>query len=178
MKPPRIIQTDRLVLRKPRRSDAAAIFRGYAADPEVTRYVMWRPHQDPGQTLAFVSGCIEAWQGEDRFPFVITLAGKDEAVGMIELHPKDHRCGIGYVLARRYWGKGYITEAVRAVIQWLFNQPGIYRVDATCDLENTASFRVMEKAGMQREGILRRWVIHPNLSLEPRDCYVYAIVKP
>jgi len=48
---------------------------------------------------------------------------------------------------------------------------------AVCDVENIASARVMEKAGLSREGVLRRWLVHPNLGPEPRDCYGYARVR-
>ena len=84
---------------------------------------------------------------------------------------------VGYALARPYWGKGYMTEVLCAVIDWAFTQPDIFRVQAFCDVDNLGSARVMEKAGMQREGTLRRYVLHPNLSDEPRDAYMYAIVK-
>ena len=84
---------------------------------------------------------------------------------------------VGYVLARPYWGKGYMTEVLCAIIEWALAQPDIFRVQAVCDVENIASARVMEKAGMTREGTLRRYVSHPNLSNEPRDAYIYAAVK-
>lgn len=70
-----------------------------------------------------------------------------------------------------------MTEAVSAVAEWLLTAQGLYRVWAVCDTENTASSRVMEKVGMSREGILKRWTVHPNASSEPRDCYVYARVR-
>ena len=70
-----------------------------------------------------------------------------------------------------------MTESARAIIEWAFGQPSIYRVYATTDVENTASWRVMEKAGMQCEGILRRYVVQPNISDVPRDSYIYAIVR-
>jgi RimJ/RimL family protein N-acetyltransferase len=56
-------------------------------------------------------------------------------------------------------------------------QQAIFRIWAVCDVDNAASARVMEKAGMQREGVLRRWSVHPNISAEPRDSFCYAIVK-
>jgi RimJ/RimL family protein N-acetyltransferase len=169
--------TERLVLRRPRLSDAGEIFQSYAQDPDVTRYVMWRPHTGLQQTQEFLAGCVAAWEGDNRFPFVITLKENASPIGMIEIHPSGSRCGAGYVIGKTHWGKGYTTEALKTLIEWVFTQPGVYRLDATCDVENFASYRVMEKAGMQREGILRRWVIHPNISPEPRDCYIYAIVK-
>ncbi len=84
---------------------------------------------------------------------------------------------MGYVLARAYWNRGYMTEAVREVTEWALTQPSILRVWAVCDVENAASVRVLKKAGFQQEGILRRWLIHPDISDEPRDCYCYAVVK-
>lgn len=78
---------------------------------------------------------------------------------------------------KKYWGQGYMSEAARAMVDWALSQDEIFRVSATCDISNIASARVMEKAGMQREGILRRHTIHPHLSPEPRDVYIYAKVK-
>jgi RimJ/RimL family protein N-acetyltransferase len=70
-----------------------------------------------------------------------------------------------------------MAEAVRPVVAWLLSQPEIYRVWAFCDLENTGSARVLEKVGMQREGVLRRWAVHPNVGDTPRDCVCFSIVK-
>ena len=70
-----------------------------------------------------------------------------------------------------------MTEAARVIVDWVLKQEGIYRVWAFCDVENLASARVLEKVGMQKEGVLRRWMIHPNVSDEPRDCYCYAITR-
>ncbi len=96
---------------------------------------------------------------------------------MLELRIESHRADMGYVLARAYWNRGYMTEAVREVTEWALTQPSIFRVWAVCDVENAASVRVLEKAGFQQEGILRRWLIHPDISDEARDCYCYAVVK-
>ena len=177
MKPPETIETERLALRIPRTDDAPAIFAGWTQDSEVTRYLTWRPHQRLEQTEAFVAGCISAWDGETRFPYVITLKESDQAIGMIDPRIEGDKVGIGYVAARTHWGKGYMTEAARAIIARAFQQPSIYRVYATTDVENVASRRVLEKAGMQCEGILRGYILHPNLGDEPRDCYMYAIVR-
>jgi RimJ/RimL family protein N-acetyltransferase len=84
---------------------------------------------------------------------------------------------LGYVLGRKFWGQGYMTEAVRAVVDYALAEPEVFRVWAVCDVENAASARVLEKAGMRREGILRRWSMHPNISDEPRDSLCYARVK-
>jgi len=177
MKPPEIIETERLILRKPRMDDAPAVFSGWVQDPEVTHFLTWRPHENIGQTESMLATAIIEWEGDKRFPFMVTLKESGDVIGMIDVHIENHKVAIGYVMNRTYQGNGYMTESARAMIEWAFGQPSIYRVYATTDVENIASRRVMEKAGMQREGILRRYVVQPNISDEPRDSYMYAIVK-
>jgi RimJ/RimL family protein N-acetyltransferase len=70
-----------------------------------------------------------------------------------------------------------MTEAARSVVHWAIGLPLVYRVWAVCDIDNKASARVLEKIGMQRESILRRYIIHPTMSAEPRNCLVYSIVR-
>ena len=177
MKPPERFETDRLVLRPPTLADAESIYQTYAGDPEVTRYLTWRPHTSIAQTLEFLTGCLEGWQGGRRFPYAITIKGSDSVIGMIEMRLEGFKADVGYGMGRAYWGNGYMTEVLCALIEWAMAQPSIYRVWAICDVDNIASARVMEKAGMQREGILRREIVHPSISSEPRNCYLYAIVK-
>jgi [ribosomal protein S5]-alanine N-acetyltransferase len=177
MKMPERLETKRLVLRMPRMEDTAAIFAGWAQDTEVTRYLTWHPHQQIQETEAFIQNCLSAWENETRFPYVITLKRSDEVIGMIDPRLEGTKVGIGYGAAPAHWGKGYVTEATRAVIDWAFRQPSIFRVYATTDVENLASQRVLEKVGMHCEGILRKYILHPNISDEPRDSYMYAIVK-
>jgi RimJ/RimL family protein N-acetyltransferase len=177
MKMPAQIETQRLLLRKPRPEDAHAIFGGWAQDQEVTHYLTWPPHERIEQTQEFVRGCLRAWDGETRFPYMIILKETGEVIGMIDPRVEGPKVGIGYVAARAHWGKGYVTEATRAIIDWVFQQPSMYRVYATTDIENVASRRVLEKVGMQCEGVLRKYILHPNISDIPRDSYIYAITK-
>ena len=177
MKMPEQIETERLVLRKPCPEDANVIFDGWAQDPEVTRYLTWRPHERIDQTQEFVQACLRLWEGETRFPYMMAVKENGQVIGMIDPRIEGSRLGIGYVAARAHWGKGYVPEATRAVIDWAFRQASIYRVYATTDVENSASRRVLEKVGMQCEGILRKYILHPNLSDIPRDSFMYAITK-
>lgn len=175
--PPKILKTDRLRLRKVKLSDAEAIFRQYARDPEVTKYVSWRAHRDLEETREYVRMCLLAWDTGKAFHWVIERREDKEVIGMIIARAAGEKWELGYVLARPFWGQGYMTEAVKGIIAWALRQKEIYRVWAVSDVDNVASARVMEKAGMQREGILRRWSVHPNISPEPRDSYCYAITK-
>jgi RimJ/RimL family protein N-acetyltransferase len=177
MIPSETIQTGRLILRKPRMDDAPVIFESYAQDPEVTRYLVWKPHKDMQETEQFLSACLQLWQLRKDFAYAIILREIGRLIGMFGLHPMQMKVEVGYALARPYWGKGYMTEALHAVIDWAFMQSEIYRVQAFCDVENVGSARVMEKAGMTREGLLRRYVVHPNIRDKPRDAYMYAVVK-
>jgi RimJ/RimL family protein N-acetyltransferase len=103
--------------------------------------------------------------------------GDGQLLGAFELRrPEPHRFDCGYVLAHAEWGQGLMTEALAGVAGWAMRQDDIWRIGAVCDAENCASARVMEKAGLEREGILRRWIIHPNVGSEPRDCFSYAMV--
>jgi len=143
----------------------------------VTRYLTWRPHKNLEETYSIVERILKLWKEGNAYSYAITVKDSGAVIGMIALHPDGFKVALGYVLARPHWGKGFMTEAVRVVTNWLLEQPDIYRVFAVCDVENPASARVMEKAGMICEGILRRNLIHPNVSNEPRDSTIYSIVK-
>jgi RimJ/RimL family protein N-acetyltransferase len=175
--PPKILKTERLRLRKAKLADAESIFREYAQDPEVTKFVSWRAHANLDETREYVRMCLLAWDIGKAFHWVIERSENKQVIGMVIARVAGEKWELGYVLARPYWGRGYMTEALRALIAWALKQKHIFRVWAVCDVDNIASARVMEKAGMQREGTLKRWSVHPNLSAEPRDSYCYAIVK-
>ncbi len=177
MKPPEKFDTARLILRVPTMKDAESIFNNYARDKIVTRYVNWSPHENIEMTKSFLKRCINVWRAGTAFPWVITLKENLDVIGMIELRINEHRADIGYVLARNYWEQGYASEAAQLVVDWTIAQPEIYRIWAVCDVDNHASARVLEKIGMQREGVLRRWLFHQNIDKKPRDCYSYSLVK-
>jgi ribosomal-protein-alanine N-acetyltransferase len=176
--PQSVITTRRLVLRLPVLADAEAIFASYGQDPEVTRYLIWQPHTSLEDTRTFVRGCIAAWDEGVRFPWVILRASDGQLLGMLDARIDDgFKVSVGYVLAREHWGNGYVPEALQAVIDLFWRRPDVFRIWAICDVENPASARVLEKVGMTREGTLRRYVRHPNVSDEPRDAYCYAITR-
>jgi len=177
MKPPATIETARLRLRKPAIDDAEAIYTTYASDAEATRYVSFRTHQSSEDAREYLRHCTAAWAGEGPFTWVIVLRDTGRLAGTIDIRPQGHRVEMGYIIGREYWGRGYMTEVVRAVSDWVLAQPEIHRVWAMCDVDNLASARVMEKSGMQREGRLRRWAVHPNTGAGPRDFWCYSRVK-
>ncbi|NJK57865.1 MAG: GNAT family N-acetyltransferase [Pleurocapsa sp. SU_5_0] len=171
------LETSRLLLRQPVTEDAALIFEHYAQDQEVSKYMTWRPHKSICETDEYVDRCISSWADHSAFSYVVEQKENAQLIGMIEIRLNQFKADLGYVLTKSEWGKGYTPEALQALINWVLGEDEIYRIWAVCDVENAASARVMEKVGMQREGILRQWLVHPNISKEPRDCYCYAICK-
>jgi [ribosomal protein S5]-alanine N-acetyltransferase len=177
MRFPEVVETSRLQLRRPQVEDAKAIFEAYAQDPAVTRYLVWRPHQSIRTTNEFIGQCLDRWSARSAFPYVITRESGAPAIGMLEVRPEPFKATIGYVLARPYWGQGFMPEAAGEIVRLVLSDPSMYRVEAFCDVENAASARTLEKAGMIREGVMRRYIIHPTLSNEPRDCFLYAATR-
>ena len=170
---PQRLETSRLLLREPTVADAAEIFRSYTQDPLVCRFMIWRPHASEAESQGFVGACIAAWEQDSRRPFIITKAGSSAAIGMLEARLNGSTVDCGYVLARAHWGNGYMPEAVAALAAAALTA-GYFRVQAFCDVENHPSQRTLEKAGFAREGRMERYIVHPNMSAEPRACFMYA----
>jgi RimJ/RimL family protein N-acetyltransferase len=149
-----VIETERLVLRRPRVEDAPAIFTRYASDPEVTRYMAWPTHRSLDDTHAFLHVCDALWtQWPKAGPLLVfardgvTLLG---AAGVA--HNSETVAQIGYVLARDAWGRGYATEALTANVEAV-RHTGLRRLEAGVHVAHRPSCRVLEKAGFARERI-------------------------
>ena len=171
---PETLSTARLHLRRPVDDDAGAIFRAYAQDLQVCRFMVWVPHASESVTREFIASCVVAWATGSSRAFVITELGRSEPIGMLEARMQGSTVDIGYVLAASHWGRGFMPEAVKSLTEAAFRQPEIFRVQATCDAENLPSQRVLEKAGFNREGRMERYTVHPNISAAPRACFMYA----
>jgi len=177
VRPEETWETDRLLVRPAACADAQELFDGYACDPEVAKYMIWRPHRDIGETLAFLRRCEAAWTDGSAFPWTLRLKDGGAFVGMLETRIRETSADVGYAVSRRFWRQGLMSEALGTFVAWALRQPEIHRVWATCDMENVASAGVLERVGMQKEGVLRRWLVHPNVSGTPRDSFCYSIVK-
>lgn len=179
IRPPESFSTARLVARLPRPGDAEPAFAAYASDPEVTRYLLWRYYTEVEPLREFLRAAARRWETDEagHHAWMLCLHGTDAPIGSIGVTLDEHGAMIGFVLGRAHWGRGLMTEAARYVAAWALAQPSLWRVWAFCDLENLASIRVLEKAGMAREGLLRRWHTCPTIGPEPRDCFVHARVR-
>lgn len=170
-------ETSRLFAKPAAIVDAEVVFKQYASDPAVAKYMTWTPHRSVADTIEFLQRCEKVWAEESAFPWTLWLKDGGALAGLIEIRVRESAVDMGYALVRRCWHQGLMSEAVFSVVQWAFAQPQIYRVWATCDVENLASARLLERVGMEREGVLRQWLLHPNLGNVPRDAFCYSIVK-
>ena len=175
-RPHEVIDLERLRLRRPRLSDAPAILE-YASDPEVARYADWPISKSIESVKEHLRLRETEWNSGAELHWVVTLPPDDRAIGAIACTISGHTAEFGFLLARKFWRNGYATEAARAIVGWVFSVPSVWRLSATCDAENLASARVLEKCGLEREGILRRAIVRPNLSGEPRDALLYSKVR-
>lgn len=151
------LETERLLLRPRTMADKDDIFE-YASDPDVTQYLIWPTHRSIADTIAFLESTSANSSKRDSIGFVIELKESGKMIGDCAFHHIDtqhHRLEIGFVLNRSFWGKGYMTETVREMIRFAFEEMGMHRVEANCDLENERSAKVMERCGMTLEGVFR-----------------------
>ncbi len=176
---PPTLYTERLALRPLQMADAQSIYE-WSSDPEVARYVLWEPHQsiwESREYIRYIRGLYRrhlpsSWGIEVRDTGVRSVMG---TIGIMGWNPEYRTCEIGYSLSRACWGRGIMTEAASQMIQFLFEDLDVYRIEAQHDVRNPASGRVMEKCGMQKEGVLRGRVFNKG---EHIDVAMWAIVRP
>ena len=170
---PETIVLDRVCLRRPRVADAEAIHE-YGSDPDVARYADWPIRTEIGAVIGSLRERSEHWSEGPELSWVVTIASADRAIGGVSCRIEGHSAEVGFLMNRNHWGNGYATEATRAIIEWLFSLPSVSKVWATCDTENKASCRVLEKLGFKRECTLERAIVRPQISSKPRDAFMYA----
>lgn len=163
MKAPETIKTERLLLRKPVSADAEDIFKRYASDAEVTRYLAWPMHTSVDDTHAFLEFSDAEWERWPAGPYLICALSDGRLLGSTGLaFEVPLRATTGYVLAKDSWGQGFATEALLAM-RALAADLGVERLYAMCYPEHQPSRRVLEKGGFEFEGTLRRFSEFPNL---------------
>ena len=141
------LETERLLLRPFQREDAPAMFEGWTSDPEVTKYLTWNTHQTLEETQYVLDLWLKEYEQPNRLNFAILLKEEQRVIGGIDIvRYEDGVPVIGYNLSRKYWNHGYMTEACRCVLDYLFGQGySAVRIDAMVD--NIGSNRVIQKCG-------------------------------
>lgn len=152
------IETKRLVLRRLRVDDAGAMFKNWASDPDVTAFLRWPPHQNVDLTELLLSKWEEQYEKDDYYQWGIELKEISEVIGtisVISINPEIEECAIGYCIGKAWWHRGIMTEALNAIIRFLFEVVEFNRIMARHDVRNPHSGAVMRNCGMQFEGLLR-----------------------
>lgn len=171
------IDTERLALRRFMESDIDDAYSNYGSDPEVGRYINFTPCDTLEGTREFIHIHLKKYMEDpDFYGWALTLDGV--VIGTVSLFEVDlfnESCEIGYSLGSRWCGKGYMTEAVSAVIDFAIHDLQMHRVQATCHPDNTASQRILEKVGMRFEGVMRDSQKNKDGSFT--DLRLYAIIS-
>lgn len=153
------IETKRLLLRPFTLEDAEAMFRNWASDPEVTKYLTWPTHVDVGISEMILKDWVSHYDEPSYYQWAIVLKNKGEPIGSIAVVKVDESAQwveIGYCIGKHWWHQGIVSEALKALIGFFFEEVGVGRIQARHDPRNANSGAVMAKCGMVREGTLRR----------------------
>ncbi len=152
------LTTPRLILRRLTPQDAPAVFKNWTNDPEVTKYLMWSTHKSVDETLAILTDWSAKYDDNSFYLWGIVPQDLNEPIGTISIVKQDDETKmvhVGYCIGRKWWGQGYMTEAVKALIDFFFTKVGVNRFESRHDPRNPGSGKVMEKAGMKLEGLMR-----------------------
>ena len=150
------METKRLVLRPYVIEDADAMFRNWANDPQVTKYLSWEPHKDVEETKQILEGWIKSYESKDFYTWAIARK-EDEgnvigSISVPQLNQKAGRVTVGYCLGRNWWGHKIMKEAFAELIRFFFEVEGANRVEALHDTRNVNSGKVMMACGLKKEG--------------------------
>lgn len=170
------IETDRLLLRRLALSDAPAIYE-YGRDPRVAQYVLWDPYKSVGEARGFIRYMLRKYRSGEPSSWGIVLKETGRVIGTIGfmwIQRENASAEVGYSLARAYWNRGLMTEALRAVIDYGFRSLRLNRIEAQHEIENPASGAVMRKCGMRCEGTLRQRLLNKGRFV---DVALYAILR-
>ena len=153
------IETDRLILRRHRTEDAEAMFKNWATDEKVTKFLSWQPYKCVEDVKTKLSEWVSSYSKADFYFCAIELKESGELVGdisVVNLDESTECVELGYGIGSRWWGQGITAEAGRALIKFFFEEVGVKRVFAKHAAENPNSGKVMQKMGMKYEGTLRQ----------------------
>ena len=153
-----LIETARLILRRAVLEDAEAMFRNWASDPKVTKYLTWPAHSSIAVSEMVIGSWLQEYEKDSYYQWMIVLKEFGEPIGSISVVRQSDRveeAEIGYCIGTGWWHKGVMTEALSAVIEYLFVEVGMNRVAARHDPNNPHSGGVMRKCGMKYEGTNR-----------------------
>lgn len=165
------IKSERLLLRELRLTDAKDMFE-YTSIPEVSKFLLWNPHKSIKEDEDYIRNCLQE-ENETSFFLGVELVSEKKLIGCIHVFHitrKHMRAEFSTILSPHYQSKGYATEAIRAIIGYLFRE-GFVRVQSMCDCENERSEEMLKRCGMTCEGILKNFAILKDGKAHPMKMY-------
>ena len=153
------LETERLVLRRFSMDDAEAMYRNWASDPAVTEFLTWPAHTSPEVSKEVLKDWVSSYSQENYYQWAIVLKdrGNDPigSIGAVGQNDAISMVHIGYCLGKTWWHQGIMSEALKAVMDFFFEQVGANRIESRHDPRNPHSGMVMKKCGMRYEGTMR-----------------------
>lgn len=170
------IETMRLTLRRLKLSDAEMMFCNWTSDKQVTRFLRWDAHKAIDDTKNMIQQWIDNYQYNSTYYWGIYLKNGEMigSIGITITSEYDFKGELGYKIGSRWWNEGYSSEAAKAVINYIFCNTNIERIDAYSSVENSASEQVMKNVGMHYEGLLRHYYRTRDGF---HDCVLYGIIR-
>ena len=173
-----VIETERLILRRFRLEDSEAMFRNWAGDPEVTKFLTWPTHTEVSASEMVIKAWLKRYEELTTYQWAIELKEIGEVIGsisVVEIKENIRAVEIGYCIGTRFWNKKITSEALKAVIEFFFDKVGANRIEARHDVNNPNSGRVMQKCGMKYEG---RRIMADRNNQGIIDVDLYGIINP
>lgn len=157
----RYLETPRLILRPFTVKDSEAMYRNWACDNQVTKFLMWPPHESVSVSKEVLEEWVENYKDADYYQWAIVLKDNpDEPIGSMgvnnKIDPTIKMAHMGYCIGRKWWHQGITSEALKRIIEFLFEEVGVNRIESRHDPHNPNSGAVMKKCGLKYEGTLRQ----------------------
>lgn len=171
------LETKRLILRKFEIEDAEAMFKNWARDKEVTKFLTWINHSSVDVTEIVLKDWISHYDEKGHYQWAIVLKDINEPIGSISVVDQDSHLEmvqIGFAIGRNWWNKGLVTEALEKIIDFFFNEVGVNRIESIHDIKNIASGKVMKKSGLKYEGTSKDRIINEQ---GISDAMIYGLVR-
>lgn len=153
------IETERLILRRFDCADAREFFINVTSDPKVNEFLTWELHKSISETEELLADWNQKYNNPARYCWAIELKESGEVIGNISaptIKERTETVEVTYCLGSRWWGCGIVPEALMTVIEFLFHEVNVNRIEAGFDVNNPNSGKVMEKVGMYKEGVHRQ----------------------
>ncbi len=171
------LETERLILRHFELTDAEVMFKNWASDAEVTKYLTWPPHSDISVSKAVIYNWMKLYENLNHYSWAIVLKEIGEPIGSIAaVKQRDDikMVNIGYCIGQKWWRRGYTSEALAELVRFFFEDVGVNRIESRHDSRNPNSGKVMLKCGLKYEGTMRQDDIN-NQGIRDSVCYAILI---